>query len=451
MAFFVLRRDRELGDFEGTRMNVAILGFGTVGQAVAKLVLARHADRLRLTHIFNRRIARKKVDWMPDGVVWTDDVEEVFAARPGVVVELMGGVEAALGAIERAIESGASVVTANKQVVAHHGRELMASARARGVALRFEGSVAGGIPVLRAIEDGLSADSLVRVAGVVNGTSTHILSRMEEGRTFAEALEEAQRLGFAEADPSDDLTGRDAAAKLAILSATALNRPIAPADISCRSIEMIGPIDFRYAGELRCTIRQVAWADAAAGGNVVAAAVRPALVSLRSPLARVASNQNVVTVQGEFGGETAFYGRGAGGDATAVAVVSDLLAIATEAAPVAPGAMPPPAAAAKPSPVRGFLCRPCAVAADYTAPHYVRFTVRDRPGIIAAVAEAFARQRISINAVLQHPGWPADRLPFVMTLEPCDEVRLDRAMADIGLLDFHVQPPVVLPIFEGVV
>src|SRR5262245_38608559 len=166
-------------------------------------------------------------------VVLTEDFDEVLGAKPDIVVELLGGVDDALLCVRRAIESGASVVTANKQIIARHGPDLMALARARGVELRFEGSVAGGVPVLRAIEDGLSADHLVRVAGVVNGTSTHILSQMEDGRTFAEALAEAQALGFAEADPSDDLTGRDAAAKLAILSATALNRPICPTDISC--------------------------------------------------------------------------------------------------------------------------------------------------------------------------------------------------------------------------
>lgn len=421
-------------------MRVAILGFGTVGRAAARLVVDKHSDRLAITHVFNRDVGRKRVEWMPPEVVWTDDADAVFASQPDIVVEVMGGVDPALNTVRRALASGASVVTANKQLIANHGHELTVLARRQGAHLRFEGSVAGGIPVLRAIEEGLSADRLVRVAGVVNGTSTHILSKMEEGRAFAEALAEAQQLGFAEADPSDDLTGRDAAAKLAILSATALNRPIAPADVTCRSIASIEPIDFRYAVELRCTIRQVAWADATPSDGSVAAAVRPALVSHRSPLARVASNQNVVTVQGEFGGETAFYGRGAGGEATAVAVVSDLLAIAAHNGSRSGRAV---------TDRRGFLCPRYAVTADYTAPHYVRFTVRDRPGIIAAVADAFARQRISINAVLQHPGWPSDRLPFVMTLEPCDELRLDRALDDIRAFDFHVQPPVVLPIFEG--
>jgi homoserine dehydrogenase len=417
-------------------VRLAILGFGTVGQAVARLVLAQHAGTLQLTHVCNRGVERKRVPWMPDGVVWTDDVERVLADRPELVVELMGGLTPAREHVRRALESGASVVTANKQLVAHHGAELLELAGRRGVELRFEGSVAGGVPVLRAIEDGLAADRLVRVAGVLNGTSTYILSRMEEGETFADALAGARALGFAEADPSDDLTGRDAAAKLAILSATALRRAICCADISCRSLEAIEPIDLRYAAELGCTIRQVAWAELLSDDprdDTIVAVVRPALVPRQSPLARVTGSQNVVTVEGEFGGETAFFGRGAGGAPTAVAVVSDLLAIAERRGRPRAAASTPVASA---------------VSADYSAPHYVRFTVADRPGIIAAVAEAFAAQQISINAVLQHPGCPSARLPFVMTLERCAEARLDAAMDAIAQMTFHVQPPVVLPMVE---
>jgi homoserine dehydrogenase len=383
---------------------------------------------------------------VPDDVIWTERPEDLMAGGVDLVVELMGGLTPAREYVERALESGASVVTANKQLIAQHGAELMALARLRGRELRFEGAVAGGVPVLRAIEHGLAADRLVRVAGVLNGTSTHILSRMEAGETFASALAEARALGFAEADPTDDLTGRDAAAKLTILSATALGRPICCSQISCRSIDAIEPIDFRYASELECTIRQVAWAelpdvpggkaagDAADEGQVVVAAVRPALVSLRSPLSRVTGNQNVVTVQGRFGGETAFLGCGAGGNATAVAVVSDMLSIAHDGR------------SGRRAPFEG---RPCRVTADYSAPHYARFTVADRPGIIAAVAEAFARQRISINAVMQHPGWPSSKLPFAMTLEHCAELRMDAAMSDIEQMTFHVQPPVVLPMFDS--
>jgi len=312
-------------------------------------------------------------------------------------------------------------------VIANHGRELMTRARTHGAQLRFEGSVAGGVPVLRAIADGLSADRLVRVAGVVNGTSTHILSRMQEGRAFADALSEAQSLGFAEADPSDDLTGRDAAAKLAILSAIALNRPIAPADVTCRSIASIEPIDFLYAGELKCTIRQVAWADATPAAGCVAAAVRPALVAYRSPLARVSSNQNVVTVQGEFGGETAFYGRGAGGDATAVAVVSDLLALTHRVH------------------AASEEWQPGQIVAPPARPYYLRFVVKDRPGILATIAAALARQRVNLDAVLQEPGYPKEALPFVITVEACEEQALRAALDEIGKADWHAEPPLALP------
>jgi len=418
-------------------MKIAILGFGTVGRAVARLIHTHHRDRLTITHVFNRDPARKQRGTgglLPAHVVWTAEIETVLAARPDVVVELLGGVTPAAAHVRRALLAGSSVVTANKQVVAYHGAELMAIADAHGAELRFDGAVAGGVPVLRAIEDGLSADRLTKVAGVVNGTSTHILSRMESGETFAAALAEAQALGFAEADPGDDLNGRDAAAKLAILSATALGRPIPCNDITCRSIVALDPLDFRYAGELGCTIRQVAWAEAGTGPKHVVAAVRPALVPRGSALASIRGNQNVVTVTGQFGGETAFVGPGAGGDATAVAVVSDLLAIA--AAP----------SGAHPRPRHAFAVERCSVSADYEAPHYVRFTVRDRPGIVAAVSSAFAREHVSINAVLQHPGWPASRLPFVMTIEPCDEQRLDRAISEISQLDFNVEPPIVLPI-----
>jgi len=434
------------------KARIALLGFGTVGQSVARLLVDRHSETLQLTHIYNRDVARKQVPWVPAGVTWTGAIDEVLSERVDLVVELIGGLDPALDYVTRALECGASVVTANKQLIARHGAELMALSTRHGGHLRFEGSVAGGIPVLRAIEDGLSADRLVRVAGVVNGTSTYILSRMEEGATFVDALADARALGFAEADPSDDLTGRDAAAKIAILCATALERTICPTDVTCRSIESIEPVDLRYARELDCTIRQVAWAEAGDVSEPVVAAVRPALVSRRSPLSRVTGSQNVVTVQGEFGGETAFFGKGAGGEATAVAVVSDLLAIAEEAGlgdRVTSSAASGAAVVARARRRAAFMSKPSHVSADYSAPHYVRFTVADRPGIIARVADAFAKQDISINAVLQHPGMPADRLPFVMTLERCSETRLDAAMAEIARFDFHVQAPVVLPVFEG--
>jgi len=324
-------------------------------------------------------------------------------------------------------------VTANKQLMAHHGTELLDLARTRGFQVRFEASVAGGIPVLRALQEGLAGDRLVEVRGILNGTCNYILSRMQsETISFADALSEAQRAGYAEADPTEDLDGADAAAKLAIMAAVGLRRPVRVGDIQTRSIRPIEPVDFEYARELGCTIRQIARASAEDSGAVFAA-VRPALVPLTSGFGRNEGSQNLVTVRGIFGGETSFSGSGAGGSPTAVAVVSDVLSVRKtsdgQAAPSAPTAFHD-------------------VSGDFVAPHYVRFTVNDKPGILAQVTTAYARYGINIEGVLQLPKFRKDRLPFVTTLEECSESVLDRALAEVAQSDYHVQPPLALPIFS---
>jgi homoserine dehydrogenase len=316
--------------------------------------------------------------------------------------------------------------------MAHHGAELLDIARSRGLEVRFEASVAGGIPVLRALQEGLAGDRLVEVRGILNGTCAYILSRMQaEPISFADALAEAQKAGYAEADPSEDLDGADAAAKLAIIAAVGLRRPVRVGDIATKSIRPIESVDFMYARELGCTIRQIARASAEDNGEVFAA-VRPALVPLSSNFGRVEGSQNLVTVRGIFGGETSFSGSGAGGSPTAVAVVSDVLSVASR------GDKPP--APTEPTvyhKVRG----------DFVAPHYVRFTVNDKPGILAAITNAYAKYGINIEGVLQLPKFRRDRLPFVTTLEECPESVLDRALAEVAKSDYHVQPPLSLPIF----
>jgi homoserine dehydrogenase len=278
--------------------------------------------------------------------------------------------------------------------------------------------------VLRALQEGLAGDRLVEVRGILNGTCAYILSRMQtETISFADALAEAQRAGYAEADPSEDLDGADAAAKLAIIAAVGLRRPVRVTDIATKSIRPIEPVDFEYARELGCTIRQIARASAEDNGAVFAA-VRPALVPLSSGFGRVEGSQNLVTVRGIFGGETSFFGSGAGGSPTAVAVVSDVLSVAT----MVPSAFHQ-------------------VSGDFVAPHYVRFTVNDKPGILAQVTAAYAKFGINIDGVLQLPKFRKDRLPFVTTLEECSESVLDRALAEVARSDFHVQPPLSLPIF----
>jgi homoserine dehydrogenase len=411
---------------------VALLGFGTVGQSVARILCSGELPGVRLTHIFNRNVAAKRVDWVPSSVKWTESAEDILASDADIVVEVVGGLRPAYDWVRGALAAGKSVVTANKQLMAHHGTELLDLARARGREVRFEASVAGGIPVLRALQEGLAGDRLVEVRGILNGTCNYILSRMQaDAIPFADALAEAQAAGYAEADPSEDVDGADAAAKLAIISAVGLRRPVRVADIATRSIRPIEPVDFEYARELGCTIRQIARASAEDNGTVFAA-VRPALVPLASNFGRNEGSQNLVTVRGVFGGETSFSGSGAGGSPTAVAVVSDVLSVARG------GAGAHQAAVATPY---------HEVSGDFVAPHYVRFTVNDKPGILAAVTAAYARYGINIEGVLQLPKFRKDRLPFVTTLEECSESVLDRALAEVARSDYHVQPPLALPIF----
>jgi homoserine dehydrogenase len=416
----------------GTPARVALMGFGTVGQSVARILCSGEVPQVQLTHIFNRDVQRKKVDWVPSSVVWTDSADDILASDATIVVEVAGGIRPAYDWVKGALLAGKSVVTANKQLMAHHGAELIDIARAKGLEVRFEASVAGGIPVLRALQEGLAGDRLVEVRGILNGTCAYILSRMQaEGVGFAEVLADAQKLGYAEADPSEDLDGADAAAKLAIIAAVGLRRPVRVSDIATKSIRPIEAVDFMYARELGCTIRQIARASAEDNGEVFAT-VRPALVPLASNFGRVEGSQNLVTVRGIFGGETSFSGSGAGGSPTAVAVVSDVLSVAGHGE--LPRAQTEPTVYHK---VRG----------DFVAPHYVRFTVNDKPGILAAITNAYAKYGINIEGVLQLPKFRRDRLPFVTTLEECPESVLDRALAEVAKSDYHVQPPLALPIF----
>ena len=416
----------------GSALRVALLGFGTVGQSVARILCSGEMPTVQLTHIFNRNVKGKRTDWVPASVTWTESIDDVLSSDVDIVIELVGGLRPTLDWVKGALQSGKSVVTANKQLMAHYGTELLDLAREKGLEVRFEASVAGGIPVLRALQEGLAGDRLVEVRGILNGTCAYILSRMQnEGISFGDALAEAQRLGYAEADPTEDVDGADAAAKLAIIAAVGLRRPVRVADIATKSIRPIESVDFMYARELECTIRQIARASAEDDGTVFAA-VRPALVPLSSGFGRVEGSQNLVSVRGIFGGETSFFGSGAGGSPTAVAVVSDVLSVATrrdgQARPQAPTAF---------HQVRG----------DFVAPHYVRFTVNDKPGIIAQVTAAYARYGINIEGVLQLPKFRKDRLPFVTTLEECPESVLDRALSEVARSDYHVVPPLSLPIF----
>jgi homoserine dehydrogenase len=417
-------------------LNVAILGFGTVGSSVARILTEHTPSGLRLTHICNRNFTRKQSDWVPKTIRWTDDFEDVLASDADIVVELIGGLDPAGQWVRRALQSGKSVVTANKQLIARHGTELIRLARQHHAHIAFGASVAGGIPVISGLQEGLAGDELVQLCGILNGTCNYILTRIENaGISFEDALQEAQKLGFAEADPSEDVDGLDARAKLTILARTALRVAVNPLDIPARSIRALEPVDFDYAKLLDCTIRQISRAEKTA--DRLFASVQPTLVHRDSPLAGVEGGQNLVMSTGKFGGETVFAGHGAGGNPTAVAVVSDLIAI-QRSRQVNGAALYEDEAGGAALPV----------SADFTSRHYLRFTVKDEPGIIASLALIFCRSGINIDSVFQKPGYSKSRLPFVIILEPCPTSLLEESLKHIAELEFLVQPCVSLPILD---
>ena len=411
-----------------SNLKVAILGFGTVGSSVARIICDLKPQGIELTHIYNRNVGRKIAEWVPSRVAWTEDFETILDSDADVVLELVGGLEPAGKWVRRALEARKSVVTANKKLVAYQGIELEKLARSEGVHLRYGAAVAGGIPVIPGLQHGLAGDCVTRIEGILNGTCNFILSKMEEGAEFADVLKEAQALGYAEADPTEDVDGFDARAKLVILSRLALRADLDPEEIPCRSIREVGAIDFAYARELGCTIRQIARAELRDGD--VLASVGPMLVPKASPLAWSRGTENTVLVGGRYGGDVVFSGHGAGGHPTAVAVVSDVIGIAHGSRAI------------------DLPSRKTAIGGEFLLRHSIRFVVSDQPGIIAEIALALAEQEINIHAIFQKPGYGKDNLPFVVTVEPCAASALQRALARIGKMSCLLEKPLDLQILE---
>ncbi len=411
-------------------VKIALIGFGTVGSSVAKVLASAKFPGLQLTHIFNRNVARKRESAaarvVPASVVWTENIDDVLKSDVDVVVELMGGLTPAEQWIRKALSSGKSVVTANKQLIAYRGPALEKLAAQHDVHLVYGAAVAGGVPVIPGMQQGLGGDKLTRLSGIVNGTCNYILSRMENGADYSTVLKDAQQLGYAEADPSADVDGYDARAKLCILSRIALRAELDPDAVATQSISTVEAIDFVYAKELNCTIRQISRVQL--NGGMVHARVAPMLVPLNSPLAWSHGTQNMVVTSGEFGGDVVFSGHGAGGEPTAVAVVSDLLAVSHNSTAVR------------------LPARKRTVTGEFMAPHYLRFVVDDKPGIVSAIAGALAKVGANIDSLLQRPGYPKHRLPFVVTTEPCLTSTLEKAMNSIAKLECMLERPLTLQI-----
>ncbi len=426
-------------------VNIGIVGLGNVGSGTMA-ILAETSDsiaqklgfRLVVKALCARTIEGKQIPAaLADALLTTDWREVVNHPEVEIVAELIGGQGVAKEIIDAALAAGKSVVTANKELMAAQGPTLVEAAIAHGANIAMEASVAGGIPVHTVLREGISGDRIEAFYGILNGTSNYILTEIErDGTAFADVLAEAQRLGYAEADPTADVDGFDARSKLAILAALAFGEKITAADIFTEGIRRISPIDFQYAHRLGHTIRLICGARLTAEGLILS--VRPALIPESTILASVKGAYNAVWVRGKYGADTFYYGRGAGPHPTGVAVVSDLMRVAREIRSGSPHRVSPFAHD------RLEANLPVSVLKQKRA-YYLRFFVRDQPGIIAALASILAAKNIGLDAVLQLPTEDKMALPFVITVEPTSEQSVREAVAEMAKLDFMVEPVLALP------
>ena len=378
------------------KIRIGLLGCGTVGGATARLlrdheseISARTGRSLQLVKVAVRDLSRPREVELPTEMLTIDATDVVEDPNIDVVVETIGGIDPARDLILRALENGKHVVTANKELLATHGTELMAEAAKRSVDLLFEASVGGGIPIVRNMKESLAGDRVQRVMGIVNGTTNFILTRMSEaGLSFEDALAEADSLGYTEADPSADIDGHDAAAKIAILASIAFEGRVTYADVQTEGIAQISQSDIAAAHDLGYEVKLLAVAEATDGQ--ISTRVHPAMLPKTHPLAAVRDVFNAVFVEGQEVGELMFLGRGAGGAPTASAVVADLVEIARN---IESGGSTPSTAMDQ-----DLSLRP---ADEVRTRYYLRLSVADEPGVLAAIAGAFARSDISIASVRQ--------------------------------------------------
>ena len=422
------------------RLRVGIAGLGTVGGGVLKLFAqdnARLTDKLQLVAVSARDRGRTRGADV-SAYRWFDDAVDM-AAQPDidVVVELIGGGEGvARRTVETALRRGAHVVTANKALLALHGAALAQMAEASGARLLFEAAVGGGVPMVKALRESLAGSRASAVAGILNGTCNYILTEMEtSGRSFAEVLAEAQRMGYAEADPSMDVGGFDAAHKLAILSAIAFGARPDFEHVRVEGVERVSLTDIRLASKLGYRIKLIAKGALTESG--VEMHVRPALLALDHPLANVDGSLNALVVDAEPAGRLTFIGRGAGEGPTAASVASDLIDLGEGRAGHAFG-----------RPLAQLAAAPRASPAE-RGRYYMRLLVRDRPGVVAAISDRLAHEQISIESFLQMPVHEGPDVPIVLTTQPCARGAVEIAVAAIEALEVTAEPPYVMPVEES--
>ncbi|MBV8865340.1 MAG: homoserine dehydrogenase [Acidobacteriaceae bacterium] len=428
---------------------IGVIGLGNVGSGTLE-ILAENAISireklgfpLRVTAVCSRQIETKRIPPFAEPVLRTNNWRDLVSnPEIEVVVEAVGGTATAGHIIEEALRHKKSVVTANKELMATRGAELWSLAHQNGVNLAMEASVAGGIPIHAVLREGIAGDRVVELYGILNGTSNFILTEIEKSHAnFQSVLAEAQQLGYAEADPSADVDGLDAASKLAILSALAFGEKLTPSDIYTEGIRRVMPVDFEYAHQLKHTIRLLCLARQSERGLLLS--VRPSLIPQSAILAQVQGAYNAIWIRGHYGEDTFYYGRGAGSKPTGVAVVSDLMKVAREIRFGSPERVSPFAHE------RLGEYKPQSISTQQL-PHYLRFRVEDRAGIIATLATVLAKHKIGIDAVLQLPREDWRDLPFVITTEPAQEQAIREALVEIRDSDFLVEPPFAMPIERG--
>ena len=417
-------------------VRIGVLGLGTVGAGVVKILQTRAAmlqertgARLSLAAVADTDLIRPREGLDLSALPMTNDAARVLADPSiHVVVELVGGLEPARTFILRALTAGKHVVTANKALLAHHGAEIHEAARRHGVALGFEAAVAGGIPLIRAVKEGLVANRVLSLAGIVNGTCNYILSKMtDEGLDFSLVLKEAQAHGYAEADPTLDIEGMDSAHKLQILASLAFRTSIDLKDIHTEGITRVTAQDIDYARELGFRIKLLAIAKVSGEGGGVEVRVHPTMIPAASPLAAVSGVFNGIFLTGDAVGDLMFYGRGAGQMPTASAVVSDVVEIARRIAHGLPSlALELPSVGPSPLPLTPMEAIRCC--------YYLRVTAQDRPGVLSRVAGILGENDISISNVIQKGRGTREAVPVVMLTHEARERDMRAALAKIDRL-----------------
>ena len=423
-------------------INIAIAGLGTVGAETYRLI-TEESDFLKARSSANFNVVAvsakskdKKRDVDLTGVEWIADCRDIADIdNIDVVIELVGGSEGvAKELVEKAITNGKSVITANKALVATHGNKIGELVAKHDVMFGYEAAVAGGIPIIKTIREGLASNRLCKIYGILNGTCNYILSVMREtGQEFEDILADAQRLGYAEADPSFDVDGVDAAHKLAILSAIAFQTPINFSGVYVEGIRLISPIDIDFATELGYRIKLLGIGELL--GNGLQQRVRPCLVPVNIPVAQVEDVFNAVAAEAEGLGTSLSYGRGAGAGPTSSAVLSDLLDFANNRRTSFLGTAD-----------SELVVRPIQELQNLSGSYYLRLQVYDRPGVLADLTAVFRDKGVSVEALLQRGRNPDGTVPVVLTTHETSEEAIQKSVAEFEKLENVVEKPCILPI-----